>query len=264
MQNLRDETEVKTESAAMAINKEMQTRYLHPQWIKAQQAEGYSGTLQVLKTSNFLWGWQVTAPQEVRQDHWQSLHNVYVRDQYKLGTRQWLEGDNRAAFAQTLERMLDAVRLNYWKPDDATRQELAQAYTEALKATGLRESNPQVQRFAAQQMQTPKQDSNAAQANAQAKAAPSAATPRVQPPQPSPNSNPKSDRFGEQVQGLKLEPQPQAAIKSDTPASVVESLAALLGISVLLAVGAWRQLRLTRQTRHTRGTPSTSNKLVKP
>ena len=261
VQNLRDETEVKTESAAMAINKEMQTRYLHPQWIKAQQAEGYSGTLQVLKTSNFLWGWQVTAPQEVRQDHWQSLHNVYVRDQYKLGTRQWLEGDNRAAFAQTLERMLDAVRLNYWKPDDATRQELAQAYTEALKATGLRESNPQVQRFAAQQMQTPKQDSNAAQANAQAKAAPSAATPRVQPPQPSPNSNPKSDRFGEQVQGLKLEPQPQAAIKSDTPASVVESLAALLGISVLLAVGAWRQLRLTR---HTRGTPSTFNKLVKP
>ena len=269
VQNLRDASEVKTESAAMAINKEMQTRYLHPQWIKAQQAEGYSGTLQVLKTANFLWGWQVTAPQEVRQDHWQSLHNVYVRDQYKLGTRQWLEGDNRAAFAQTLERMLDAVRLNYWKPDEATRQELAQAYTEALKATGLRESNPQVQRFAAQQMQTPKQTPNAAQANAQAKAAPSAATPRVQPQQPSPNQNqnPESDQVGEQVKGLKLEPQLQAPSKPDAAATVVERLAALLGVSVLLAVGAWRQLRLTRQTRHSPGmggTPSISNKLVKP
>lgn len=31
----------------------------------------------------------------------------------------------------------------------ATRKELAQAYTEALKATGLRESNQAVQRFAA-------------------------------------------------------------------------------------------------------------------
>ena len=129
----------------------MQTRYLHPQWITAQKAEGYSGTLQVLKTAQFLWGWQVTAPQTVRQDHWQSLHNVYVRDQYKLGTRDWLEGGNRAAFAQTLERMLDAVRLNYWQPDAATQRELTQAYNEALKATGLRESNPAVQRFAAAQ-----------------------------------------------------------------------------------------------------------------
>ena len=126
----------------------MQTRYLHPQWIKSQQAEGYSGTLQVLKTANFLWGWQVTAPQTVRQDHWQSLHNVYVRDQYQLGTRKWLEGDNRAAFAQTLERMLDAVRLNYWQPDASTRQELVQAYTDALQATGLRSGNPAVERFA--------------------------------------------------------------------------------------------------------------------
>ncbi len=35
----------------------------------------------------------------VRQNHWQSLHNVHVRDQYQLGTRQWVEGDNRTAFA---------------------------------------------------------------------------------------------------------------------------------------------------------------------
>jgi cobalamin biosynthesis Mg chelatase CobN len=111
VQNLRDGGAVRTDTAAGAIAREMQTRYLHPQWIEAQKAEGYSGTLQVLKTAQFLWGWQVTAPGTVRQDQWQSLHDVYVRDRYKLGTREWLEGDNRAAFAQTLERMLDAVRL---------------------------------------------------------------------------------------------------------------------------------------------------------
>lgn len=59
VQNLRDKSEVTTESASSAIAKEMQTRYLHPQWINAQKAEGYSGSLQVLKTAQFLWGWQV-------------------------------------------------------------------------------------------------------------------------------------------------------------------------------------------------------------
>ena len=243
VQNLRDDSEVKTDSAAMAIAKEMQTRYLHPQWIKAQQAEGYSGTLQVLKTANFLWGWQVTAPQAVRQDHWQSLHNVYVRDQYQLGTRQWLEGPDgvsHAAFAQTLERMLDAVRLNYWQPDAVTRQELVQAYSQALKATGLRESNPLVQRFAAQALQAdaalaPAVSPAPSQAQPVAQAARSATPPSDSPPE-------AQDPAPAPVRGLKLEPQ---AVKPSVPAvaPVVSSLAALLGVGLLLVLGAWRQSR---------------------
>lgn len=232
VQNLRDNSEVKTESAASALTKEMHTRYLHPQWINAQKAEGFSGTLQVLKTAEFLWGWQVTAPQAVRQDHWQSLHNVYVRDQYKLGTREWLEGDNRAAFAQTLERMLDAVRLNYWQPDAATKKELVQAYQEALKATGLRESNPAVQRFAAAQAQAANAAAPAGQAPlVQVAAAAKPAEAPVDPDTPVP------------VQGLKLEPQSAPPAPPVTP--VVFSLAALLGTAVLLALGAWRQSRRT-------------------
>lgn len=230
VQNLRDTTEVITESASSAIAKEMQTRYLHPQWITAQKAEGYSGTLQVLKTAQFLWGWQVTAPQAVRQDQWQSLHNVYVRDQYQLGTREWLEGSNRAAFAQTLERMLDAVRLNYWQPDAATRQELAQAYTQALKATGLRESNAAVQRFAAAEI-------NQAMGHAPAKQAEPARKPN---PKVAPSSL-------ESVQGLKLEP--QTAMPQAPALSVVNSLAILWGVLVLLVVGGWRQSRRWQRTK---------------
>ncbi len=41
------------------------------QCISVQKTEGYSGILQVLKTTQFLWGWQVTAIQAVRQDRWQ-------------------------------------------------------------------------------------------------------------------------------------------------------------------------------------------------
>ena len=233
VQNLRDASEVTTESAASAIAKEMQTRYLHPQWIGAQKAEGYSGTLQVLKTAQFLWGWQVTAPKTVRHDHWQSMHNVYVRDQYKLGTREWLEGDNRAAFAQTLERMMDAIRLNYWQPDAATRRELTQAYNQALKTTGLRESNAAVQRFAAA-------STSAVVASAKPRSAQTAPPIETASPQsPPPGQPPQPDV----IKGLKLElqtPEPEA------PLQVVNSLAALWGMALLLALGAWRQSRRWR------------------
>ena len=234
VQNLRDTTEVTTESASSAIAKEMQTRYLNPQWITAQKAEGYSGTLQVLKTAQFLWGWQVTAPQTVRQDHWQSLHNVYVRDQYKLGTREWLEGSNQAAFAQTLERMLDAVRLKYWQPDEATKRELTQAYNQALKATGLRESNPAVQRFTAVQSDVNPSSSQPAAAR-QAQTAPAKEV--------------KSEAKAEPqdiIKGLKLELQ---VLPSKPAASVVNSLAALWGVALLLGLGAWQQSRRWRHSK---------------
>lgn len=220
VQNLRDDSEVRTESAASGIAKEMQTRYLHPQWISAQQAEGYSGTLQVLKTAQFLWGWQVTSPGAVRQDHWQALHDVYVRDQYRLGTRAWLEGSNQAAFAQTLERMLDAVRLKYWQPDAATRRELAQVYREALKATGLRESNAQVRRFAAELLPD-RAPASASSANpVEANAAATSLTPAP-------------------VRGIRLEPQ----TVTKTPSPVVNTLATLWLTVLCLAWGGWRQWR---------------------
>jgi cobaltochelatase CobN len=156
---------------------------------------------------------------------------VYVRDQYKLGTREWLEGDNRAAFAQTLERMLDAVRLNYWQPDAATKKELVQAYQQALKATGLRESNLAVQRFASAQL-------SAAPLNTSAQA------PAARSPQTEARPTPPDEAAPTPVRGLKLEPQ---APEAKTPSSVVNSLAAMWGVALLMALGAWLQSRRWRR-----------------
>jgi cobaltochelatase CobN len=235
VQNLRDAGTVRTDTAAGAIAREMQTRYLHPQWIAAQKAEGYSGTLQVLKTAQFLWGWQVTAPGTVRQDQWQSLHDVYVRDRYKLGTREWLEGDNRAAFAQTLERMLDAVRLDYWAPDAATRRELVKAYAEAVRATGLRERNTAVQRFVQAEL-APR-----VTAPVEVQRAPGARPAAAPSPAPAPDrATPTQDSSAQPVTGLKLDPTPDQAPppKAET---VVLRLWVAFGAALLIALGAFAQ-----------------------
>ena len=239
VQNLRNAAGeggvVRTDTAAGAIAREMQTRYLHPQWIAAQKAEGYSGTLQVLKTAQFLWGWQVTAPATVRQDQWQSLHDVYVRDRYRLGTRAWLEGANRAAFAQTLERMLDAIRLDYWRPDAATRRELAEAYAEAAKASGLVERHAGVQRFAQAVLAPAAVPSVSAPVRPVEVALPAAVEAAVDPDAP------------QRVQGLRLDavtptPPPVAPVPP-----VVQGLWGAFGVALLLAFGAIAQWRRGRR-----------------
>ncbi|MEM6671512.1 MAG: cobaltochelatase subunit CobN [Planctomycetota bacterium] len=152
VQNLRDESEVIIDSAASSIAKEMQTRYLHPEWIRGQMDEGYSGTLQVLKAVQFMWGWEVMDPNTVRPDQWQSVVDVYVTDSYALGTREWLESDNQAAFAQMLERLIDSVRLGYWDADASTQQQLIAAYRSAAEASQLVQRNPAVTAYVAQRL----------------------------------------------------------------------------------------------------------------
>ncbi len=236
VQNLRDESEVILDSAASAIAKEMQSRYLHPQWIKAQQAEGYSGTLQVLKATQFLWGWQVTSPESVREDQWQSMLDTYVNDQYELGTRQWLQEHNQHALAQVLERMVDAVRLNYWQPDQETQQTLFAAYDQATRSSELIESNRLVAEFVSQQL-------SPAELTADAAVPPQQDTTAPQPtqdiaPQTSETEAPEPTKF---VQGQELRPTDAA---DDSPRVTNWNAAMMLGLSLLLVIiGAFLQHR---------------------
>jgi cobaltochelatase CobN len=151
---LQDATGQHTESAARGIAMEMQSRYLHPGWLKAQQAEGWAGTLQVLKAVQYTFGWQAIAPETVRPDHWQSLFDNLVRDRQSLGLPQWLQ-QNRQAYAQALERLIQAQRLGYWQPDAITREQLAATYQALTRDAPLHQELSGVRRWAASQLPLP-------------------------------------------------------------------------------------------------------------
>ncbi|QPF75439.1 cobaltochelatase subunit CobN [Roseateles sp. DAIF2] len=151
---LQDANETHTESAARGVALEMQSRYLHPGWLKAQQAEGWAGTLQVLKAVQYTFGWQAIAPETVRPDHWQSLFDTLVRDKQQLGLPEWLQ-QNKQAYAQALERMIQAERLGYWKPDAATREQLAASYRVLTNEAPLHQELAGVRQWAADQTPQP-------------------------------------------------------------------------------------------------------------
>ncbi|QIB66107.1 cobaltochelatase subunit CobN [Kineobactrum salinum] len=134
--NLRTAGGERNVSAARFLAGELRSRYQHPGWISAMQDEGYAGTLELLNVVNNFYGWQVTDPSMVRDDQWQAFHEVYLQDSLGLGLQAWFEEHNENAMQRIVERMLDAVRRDYWQADAATVQDLVERHRELAGSDG--------------------------------------------------------------------------------------------------------------------------------
>jgi cobaltochelatase CobN len=234
---LQDLGEASTESASRAIAREMQSRYLHPGWLRAQQAEGYAGTLQVLKAVQYAWGWQSVQPGSVRSDHWQGFYDVLVRDKHQLGVPQWLR-QHPQAYAQSLERLIQAQRHGAWQADAQTREQLARLYRELTRAAPLAGELPSVRRWAQQVVQPPVTAANAAPAAGLAAAALHAAVPPPQLPSPPSAPAPVSTPVG-----VLLERQPDDAIPAPSPLLRMAQILAALAMAAVMLAGAAHQAR---------------------
>jgi len=207
--NLRGGDSGRTELAAGFLAKEMATRQLHPGYIKNMMAEGYAGTLDINDAVNNFFGWTTVAREIVRDDQWQSLVEVYLRDKYDLGVREWFERENPQALAQVIERMLEAARQGYWQTDAQTLDELKQRYSDLQQRFDLQTTNAALAEFVGFGL-------NAVPAPAQ----PAPVTPL------------------ENVQGQHL----QNVTQGEFQPSLL-SLLAPLALLALLVVGGWQQSR---------------------
>ncbi|WP_440876418.1 cobaltochelatase subunit CobN [Thalassotalea sp. PLHSN55] len=128
--NLRKKDQLKTQTLDEFVNQEMRSRYFHPRWIKAMQDSGYAGATAILDRMNNMWGWEVMAPEAIRDDQWQEFFEVYVDDKYQMDMREFFEQHNAESLAQILERMLEAVRKGYWQADEETIKKMVETYSE--------------------------------------------------------------------------------------------------------------------------------------
>ena len=247
--NLRNPGATRTEAAQDFLAKELATRQFHPGYIEGLMKEGYSGTLRVLDATNNLWGWTAVAHEIVRDDQWQEMADVYVNDKHQLGVRDWMEKNNPHAYAQTMERMLEAARKGYWKADAKALDALKARYQQLQQQFDVHTSN---QVF----MDYVKQGSEVSALPALT-ALPAAltqlpATRDMFPPDP-PRQTPESEPAPEQtplpppapISGMvleKVEPEPAA----NAPFQWQQALLWLLLVGVL-AIGAVQQTRPMRR-----------------
>ncbi|WPM31352.1 cobaltochelatase subunit CobN [Hydrogenobacter sp. T-2] len=118
--NLRSNAKVQT--AEEFLIQEVRARYTNPQYVKALMQEGYSGVNELLNTLNNLYGWQVVAPQVVKDYIWQEFKEVYLEDRYNLGTKRWLM-QNFSAMKQIQERLSQGIGLSGYSPNQGRIRE---------------------------------------------------------------------------------------------------------------------------------------------
>jgi cobaltochelatase CobN len=203
------------------------------------QQEGYAGTLEIVASMDNFWGWQAVDPGMVRDDQWQSFHDVYVADRLQLGMRDWFERANPHALAQIVERMLEAQRKGYWNADEATLRSLVDTWTE-LDARhdvlpGSDKLRPHVARLAAAFGLQPRgaaPPDAPSPASPAAPASPPATAPATAPPPPVPAPA--------TVSGMQLQrvPPPAPPVPGAWWLALWPALLAFAG-------GGWRQARMT-------------------
>jgi cobaltochelatase CobN len=152
--NMSNPTQPKQETLEKVMGREMRSRYLNPEWIKAMMKEGYAGARFVDKVTEHLWGWQVTVPEAVDAAKWQEMHETYVLDRNGLGIKDlFRKSKNMWAYQSVVARMLETVRKQYWKPEQKVIEKLAEEYARSVQEVGLACcdhtcNNPQLTEFA--------------------------------------------------------------------------------------------------------------------
>lgn len=101
----------KIQEAGEFLLREVRSRYLNPEYLKAMMKEGATGVSQVLDVLNNLYGWNIVSPQVVRDYLWQEFKEVLLEDKYRLGMREWFK-TNPQAYREIVERLIEGIALH--------------------------------------------------------------------------------------------------------------------------------------------------------
>jgi len=118
-----DNPAVRTLSEFIAT--EILSRYFNPKWIEGMMGNDYSGAREMAKVIENLWGWEVVLPELISDRTWQNFYEIYVKDKYGLGLRDFFEESNPYAMQSIVARMLEAIRKDYWNAPEEVKLELA-------------------------------------------------------------------------------------------------------------------------------------------
>ena len=130
---------LKMDPLQVALLSELRGRFLNRQWIEPLMKEGYAGARTMgSEFVEYLWGWQVTSPEIIQSWVWEEVKSVYVDDSLNVGLDEFLK-DSHNVHVQTniLAVMLVAIDKDFWQTDDATKQQLAEAFAKNIIEKGI-------------------------------------------------------------------------------------------------------------------------------
>jgi cobaltochelatase CobN len=164
--DLRNPGEEKVVRAEDAMRQDIRATLFNRKWIEGMMNEGYAGAQRLAGRVFCTLGWKINRENSVSDEVWQEIVEVYLHDKKNLKIREWFDDKNPYAFQGLTETLLETIRKEYWRPDEATILEIATAYAQSVVQYGHREPgevNEKLELFLARTLLAPGPISQAGQ-----------------------------------------------------------------------------------------------------
>ena len=71
-------------------------------------------------------------PKAIDKEMWDEIYNVYVKDKYHLGTKEFFDKQNPAALMEITAVMMESARKGMWKATPQQLKDIAKLHTETV------------------------------------------------------------------------------------------------------------------------------------
>jgi cobaltochelatase CobN len=150
----RNRNRVRMQELKEAIGVESRATLFNPEYLKEVMKGGASSAAQITEFATNTYGWNVMKPDVIDNEMWDRFYEVYVKDEYGLGTESFFRRENPQALQEITAVMLETARKEMWQATDAQLTALAALHADLVRefgasGAGMSGSNAKLQEYIA-------------------------------------------------------------------------------------------------------------------
>lgn len=129
LSDYRNRNNVRMQEVREAIGVESRTTIFNPSYIKEKMKGGAGDADALAEVVENTYGWNVMKPQAIDDEMWDEVYDVYVKDSYGLGVRDFFEDKNPAAMQEMTAVMMESARKGLWNASETQLKDIASLHT---------------------------------------------------------------------------------------------------------------------------------------
>ena len=136
LSDYRNRNRVRMQELKEAIGVESRTTIFNPNYIREKMRGGASAAAGFAEVVQNTYGWNVMKPDAVDNELWDEIYDVYVKDKFGVGMRDYFKRQNPAALEEISAVMMETARKGMWHASEEQLTALAALHTELVDKHG--------------------------------------------------------------------------------------------------------------------------------
>lgn len=132
LSDYRNRNNVRMQEVKEAIGVESRTTIFNPNYIREKMKGEASSANSFAEIIRNTYGWNVMKPKAVDKQMWNEIYEVYVKDKYNLGMKDYFEKQSPAALQEITAVMMETARKGMWKANEQQLKDIAELHTELI------------------------------------------------------------------------------------------------------------------------------------